>query len=378
MKFIHTSDWQIGMTFPGLSGKDPDEVVRLKNIRNDQMIRSIFECAKRLDIHLILAAGDQFENSHVPDKIISKFLSVVKGYGDIDLYLIPGNHDPYNENSIYKRDVFQQIPANLHIIKENQMIEYNDEAEIYFTVLKEKYGSYNPLDWIESKDSGKLRIGVGHGSLKIENKYKEEDFPIDTDTAIKKNLDYLALGHWHSFLAYGDGRTFYSGTPEPTRHGEKASGHVLEVEIDRHNVSPRIQKHEINSYTWIDKSSEVYSKDDIDLLFSPYLTSFKECVLKLSLTGQLSLEDYDYLEQQIDGVKSKVSFLDVNKDNVNINLSDDDLKDHMPDDYIKNVYDRLNEIHDGAEPCPSSLGEEVDQKMCALKALQIMGQGFRE
>ncbi len=376
MRFLHTSDWQIGMDFKGLAGKSQDEAIRLKSIRHNQMIRSIFECAKKLDIDRIFSAGDQFEYPHIPDKTINEFLGVVGDYRDIHLYLIPGNHDPYDDTSIYKREIFQKIPSNLHIIKENQKLDY-DGGEIYFTVLKEKYGSYNPLDWIEPMDKGKVRVGVGHGSLKIVGKYSEDDFPIDTDTAEKKHLDYLALGHWHSYLSFGDGKTFYSGTPEPTKHGEKEAGHVLEVEIDKHSSSPRVVKHEIKSYTWIDRSAHVYSKKDIDLLLSDYDSSYNEShVLKLHLTGQLSLDDHTYLEQKIEKVMNIVSFIDVNKDHVEVDLSDADREKSIPDDYLKKVYHRLKSIHDGMEESPSSLGEGVDSGDCALKALQIMIRAF--
>ena len=68
-----------------------------------------------------------------------------------------------------------------------------------------------------------IRIGVAHGSLCIEGKFSEDDFPIDLKAHERIGLDYLALGHWHGHFVH-DEKVVYSGTHETCNFGEKNSG----------------------------------------------------------------------------------------------------------------------------------------------------------
>jgi DNA repair exonuclease SbcCD nuclease subunit len=72
-----------------------------------------------------------------------------------------------------------------------------------------------------------------HGSLRIEGRL-EDDAVIFTEAEIAASgLDYLALGHWHSFREGRSGGTSwaYAGAPEPVAVDQDGAGQVVIVEL---------------------------------------------------------------------------------------------------------------------------------------------------
>src|SRR5436853_182870 len=75
--------------------------------------------------------------------------------------------------------------------------------------------------------AGAAAIGVTHGAPAIEGKHQPNDFPIALDAASRAGLAYLAIGHWHNWLADLDGgRIVMPGTPEPDRFDHERCGFV--------------------------------------------------------------------------------------------------------------------------------------------------------
>ncbi len=96
-----------------------------------------------------------------------------------------------------------------------------------------------------------IRVGLTHGALAIESKHQPNDFPIALHAATRAGLDYLAIGHWHNWLAGTDGgRIVMPGTPEPDRFGNDDSGHVALVEIDAPGRTPRVQQVPVATLAW--------------------------------------------------------------------------------------------------------------------------------
>jgi DNA repair exonuclease SbcCD nuclease subunit len=78
------------------------------------------------------------------------------------------------------------------------------------------------------------RVGMIHGSLRVEGKVERDDV-LFTDAEIgTSGLDYLALGHWHSFRQGRAGATTwaYAGAPEPVAVDQDGAGQVALVDLD--------------------------------------------------------------------------------------------------------------------------------------------------
>jgi DNA repair exonuclease SbcCD nuclease subunit len=73
-----------------------------------------------------------------------------------------------------------------------------------------------------------------HGSRQIPGKVDRDDVLFTDDEIAASDLDYLALGHWHSFSQGRAGSTVwaYSGAPEPVAVDQDGAGSVCLVRLE--------------------------------------------------------------------------------------------------------------------------------------------------
>jgi DNA repair exonuclease SbcCD nuclease subunit len=81
-----------------------------------------------------------------------------------------------------------------------------------------------------------------HGSMPIPGKFDKDEVLFTEEEVAASGLDYLALGHWHSFREGRAGNTTwaYSGAPEPVALDQDGAGQVLIVELERRDGSPKV------------------------------------------------------------------------------------------------------------------------------------------
>src|SRR3546814_9511022 len=90
MRFIHSSDWQLGKPF----GRASEQTrAALLEARLDA-IDALSAAARREGAGLVLVAGDVFDSPEPGDRIYRQALTRMKASSDIPLVLFPGNHDP--------------------------------------------------------------------------------------------------------------------------------------------------------------------------------------------------------------------------------------------------------------------------------------------
>ena len=190
MKFLHTSDWQMGMKADSV-GLMADRV-RAERL---EAAKRVVQTAKEQGAEFILLTGDVFEDNAVDRLLVRKAGEILRAFPG-SVYIIPGNHDPLSPGSVWEHGVWQEA-TNITVFRKPEPVEL--EGCILFPCpLHEKYSTKNPTAWINAKDVTKPAIGLAHGNVEgIPN--GEPDYPIPRDAATRRGLDYLALGHWHSF-----------------------------------------------------------------------------------------------------------------------------------------------------------------------------------
>ena len=74
-----------------------------------------------------------------------------------------------------------------------------------------------------------------HGSLAVPGKFDQDDVLFTDAEVAASDLDYLALGHWHSYREGRSGSTTwaYSGAPEPVALDQDGAGQVLRVDLEK-------------------------------------------------------------------------------------------------------------------------------------------------
>ena len=293
IRFIHTADWQIGMKANGLGAAA--QVVR--DVRLDS-IKRLVQRANEKEAELMLITGDVFEDNAVDRLLVRKVGQLLSGFHG-KVFITPGNHDPLTPGCVWDHPVWEES-ANITVIRDNSIIEL-ENCTIYPCPLKEKYSTKNPTSWIQAQDCSTIAIGMAHGNVEGLPDV-EADFPIPQNAAEMAGLDYLGIGHWHSYAPYKDGkaaiRMAYAGTHETTKFGERDSGNALLVEISARGAAPVIEVLPTGSLTWHSMEQSLQSSGELKALISQLngMSAPERTLVRLRLNGLLFASDRGDLE----------------------------------------------------------------------------------
>ena len=107
---------------------------------------------------------------------------------------------------------------------------------VYGRVAATKRVARSPLaDFTTAAESrARWRVAMIHGSMVIPGKVEQDDVIFASTEVAASGLDYLALGHWHSWLTGQAGSTTwaYSGAPEPMALDQTGAGRVAIVNLE--------------------------------------------------------------------------------------------------------------------------------------------------
>lgn len=343
MKFIHTADWQIGMK--AIHVGDAGESVREERIKT---LPKILDVATKSQAEFILVAGDIFEDNAV-ERILIQRVADILAASDKPIFVIPGNHDPYTPGSIWEHPSWKSV-KNVRIMIQEEPVEVPGGI-LYPCPVLEKHSRKDPTAWIKSIKENGIRIGMAHGT--VEGIHQEEpDYPIGRDAAMKSNLDYLALGHWHSMATYksDDGVICmaYSGTPESTRFGERDSGNILVVDIPGIGSHPIVTPVRVGSLQW--------KVIEADLLKSGDLLGLRETVenikdpnrtlLDIRIKGLLETDERGEIDRIQEILNSRFLFGTVDSSGIRPSPEDESWVANLPPGIIRDTGEKLKEFAD--------------------------------
>jgi DNA repair exonuclease SbcCD nuclease subunit len=309
MRFVHTADWQLGMTRYFLNGEAQP---RYSAARRD-VVAGLGSLAAEVGAEFVVVAGDVFEDNQLAPRVVSQSLEAMRAIG-VPVYLLPGNHDPLDASSVYTSALFTaECPENVTVLDRPGVHEVRQGLQIVAAPWRSKAPTTDlvadVLDGLVADDV--TRIVVGHGGVDIFVPDKDRPSLIHLaalDAAVARGaVHYVALGDKHSRMQVGpSGRVWYSGSPEVTNYDdiEADSGHVLVVDIDDGDpkrpvmVAPR----RVGSWRFVSLRRSVdNSRDVTDLDINLDLMPDKErTVVRLALTGSLTVTDKATLDACLD------------------------------------------------------------------------------
>ena len=191
MKFLHTADWQMGMKAESIGNKAAE---RVREARLNAAER-VIQVAKKNEAEMILFAGDMFEDNAVDRSLVRQTGEILKSFGK-PVFIIPGNHDPLVPGSVWEHPIWKES-ENLHVIQTAELME-RENCILFPCPIKEKHSTKNPMAWIDARqEKRKICIAIAHGN--VENIPEAKELPISEDAPSRYGLDYVALGHWHSY-----------------------------------------------------------------------------------------------------------------------------------------------------------------------------------
>ena len=360
MRFLHTSDWQLGMTRHFLS----DEAqARFSEARLDAIDRLV-RLADDRGCAFVVVAGDVFETNQPDDRTVARAMDRL-ARATVPVYLLPGNHDPYDRASIYRNPAFRdRCPPHVEVLTDGHPRHPLPDVE----VVGAPWRSKEPVTDLvadacaAAEPDGRLRIVVGHGGVaEVSGGFGAAGqvslAAVDRALA-ERRVDYVALGDRHSCTSVGTtGRVWFSGAPEPTDDVETDAGTVLVVDLPDRGAAaatggdpppvPVVERCHVGTWTFRRLRYAVDSDGDLDRLEADLdaVTDPSRAIVKIELEGTLDLRQVARLDTLLDDRRLRFGALeqpDRHRD-VAVRPSDGDLTDLAVSGYAAVARDELQQ-----------------------------------
>ena len=242
LRLLHTADVHLGARHADLG-----EQAAAQRERQFRAFTATIDLALTEKVDLVLIAGDLFDSNTQPRRSVERVAAELKrlALASIRTVILPGTHDVYDRASIYRAF---DVSALAGVTPESEMIVVltPDRPEIDYPILDvviygrlfaTKRAPHSPLAGFRGGTTAQRawRIGMIHGALAIPERTDRDDVVFTTEEIAASDLDYLALGHWHSVKrGKAGGVTYaYSGAPEPVAVDQDRAGKVLLVTLDQ-------------------------------------------------------------------------------------------------------------------------------------------------
>jgi DNA repair exonuclease SbcCD nuclease subunit len=229
LRLIHTSDVHIDSDSFSGEGR---EAARL---RAQNAFGRVIDTLREKSADLLLVAGDLFDSSRVAQEPVDFVLSQL-ARASCPVVLLPGNHDCFDESSIYRRIDFRRAGPHVHVVTDvdGERLEFPElEATVWGRAMVDHDPANEPLVKVPARLGDLWHIGIAHGLLSMEGAELRSSL-ITARQIEESGLDYLAMGHLHVFreVSQRPTRACYSGSPVPLPLGGGKGGSVALVDLD--------------------------------------------------------------------------------------------------------------------------------------------------
>ena len=320
IRFLHTADWQLGMTRHFLL---PEAQARFTQDRIDA-IRKIGLLAKKNSAEFVVVAGDVFESNQIAPQTVRRALEAL-GTIPVPVFLLPANHDPLDSASVYRSRTFtENKPGNVIVFASTDPlavpapdgtasgkgiggieiigVPWHTKRQIGDRVAE-------VLEVLEAPAAGTSRVMVAHGIVDQLSPDAEATDLIGLDSAEAAiedgRIHYLALGDRHSTTDVGkSGAIWYSGSHVATSFRDENAGNVLLVEIgdDGSSSVEAFPVDEAGAWRFVDQNFDLAGRDDVDAVeaFLEARADKARSIVRLAFAGQLSISTMARLEEVLD------------------------------------------------------------------------------
>jgi len=407
--FLHTADWQIGKPFASIA--DPAKRARVQQERIEA-VRRIGSLARDRRAAFVVVAGDLFDSPTPANATVAAALGAIAAL-EVPVYCIPGNHDHGGPDSLWEQPFFQserrRLAANFHLLLEPEplVVELPPAAGNPARVvllpcpLRRRHEADDPTAWLRTLDFapfGELpRIVIAHGSTTVftaggftgpgsTSQADDEELvssganTLALDRLPLPEIDYLALGDWHGFLAAGP-KAFYSGAPEIDRFPKPGQrpGHVAVVTVSR-GAEPRVEPVATGRFRWLVHSAAL--ADDGPKHLDGWLTEatrpraageagFDACLARLEVSGSVSLGERAELDGIVESWTARLLRLDLDDQTVLAPSAAEirELAERPGDPIIARVAGELVTLLDGS---PQPAGSQPADPDVVRRAIHIL------
>jgi DNA repair protein SbcD/Mre11 len=239
---LHLSDVHLGARH-----RDLGEAAARQRERQAEAFARAVDLGIQRRVDAVLICGDLFDSNAQPRRTVEYAAGQLRRLTDrgIHVALIPGTHDCYDERSIYRAfDLASLCGLSTEsellrvLVPERPDLVIPDlDLVVYGRVFGTKRAPRSPLADFTTRGEtrGSWKVALVHGSRRVPGVVESDDVIFSEEEVAASGLDYLALGHWHSFQQGTAGGTAwaYSGAPEPVAVDQDGAGQVCLVHLEQ-------------------------------------------------------------------------------------------------------------------------------------------------
>ncbi len=313
MKILHTADLHLGSA---MNTKLSPEKIKERRVELFGTFENMADLADHHGAKIFIIAGDLFDTKRLASRDIDRVIGIINSHPGIDFLYLFGNHE---KNALYESG--KKLPTNLKIFgKEWTYFKYGN-----LTVAGRGEPSADMFRTLDVK-VGERTVVVLHGAVGD----RSDEFTVGLKEARDLGIDYIALGHYHSYGTYEvDDRctAVYSGTPEGRGFDECGTKGYVILEIDegraKHRFYP-IAKRTIHLANL--DISNLYSRSEIqDAVEQKLRTIPSSDIVRLLLTGKRPQNLFPDREQIQSRYKDRFYYFEI-KDESRTAINSEDFK----------------------------------------------------
>lgn len=293
MKIIHCADLHLGSALSSI----PSQLCASRMAEIRSAFKNMIEYAKDNDIHHIILAGDIFDKDLPIKKDKDYFYEIIENHPDITFLYLKGNHDSNTFND--------KQCDNLWLFNENWTTYSFDKIKIWGIELNKNNHDVLYDNLKLNKDD--INIVVMHGDIN-----GHDDNSIDLKKLKDKNIDYLALGHLHTYAQYpidNRGLAVYAGCLEGRGFDELGPKGFVVLDINGNKITHQFHATSIREILNpnIDLTNATGLLNAQDMIKEATSKINKDAILKITLTGEVNF-DYSNIENDIEQMLRKDFF----------------------------------------------------------------------
>jgi DNA repair exonuclease SbcCD nuclease subunit len=373
VRFLHTADWQLGMTRHYLAGEAEG---RFRQGRIDA-IAAMGRLAEQRGCAFAVVAGDVFDTNQVDRPTLLRAVEALNDF-PVPVWLLPGNHDYLDAASVLASDAFADACADhIGVLAGREPVAAADGVEL----VGAPWTSKRPLcdlagaavaDLEPAGDT--VRVLVAHGGVDALAGDHRDPGVIrvgDLEAAVADGrIHFAALGDRHSATQVGaSGRVWYAGAPEPTDFRETDPGHALVVDVDAQRCD--VEAVAVGGWRFVELARRVDGPDDVAALAAELdaLPGKERTAVRLELAGTLTLTQAGELEGVLGDAADRLAALDrpARHDDLHVRPDDGDFSDLALAGYAAATRDRLAQLAETG-------GEQAETAVDALALLLRLSQ----
>lgn len=247
----------------------------------------LLQLAKSENVDLVLIAGDLFDSNEVSRGLVQFAIDRAASIDPIPCCVLPGTHDCLDRRSVYRNPEFVHPPENVKLLVEIEQ-SYLDFPELDLVVYGKpnlsNRGTISPLADLYKLSERRFHVAVAHGSMVGIG--AEDDFPMTREEIAKSEMNYVALGHWHSWRDWSSNgvRAIYPGSPERVGFDQDEAGHVALVELQ--DGVATVSKRMVGRYKWLEERVDAGTVQSVeDLVERCRDKSDQNVLLRIKVTG---------------------------------------------------------------------------------------------